>query len=426
MCCSRLHIHPFSGNRGITADCFILEEAAFIPKGILTQIIAPMLKVSNSVLIALSTHNGEENYYSRLFNDPDPAMNRLYIRVRIELVCDSCKLKGKSPAKCTHKAHLNPSWLLSTNEERVKKLMGDDEETYAREVLGAFWANGNNIFKKDWLTRLEERPARSLTHTQDCFLFTMIDPAGGGSSKTGFCTILREPDGMIVLVGMAEVAMLEGPTQVATCKKYFKHFVDDTDLSRVPHFIAVERNYGGSLVAASFIEIIQEILPHSKQHRSDETKHGTWTCPEVNKTGVVTSMFELHDHRVFFANFMATDCDLDQTPGPAVKTNIETYTKYTDKLKTNFISQMGQFKKIYKASGSYTFSGKDGKGSRDDIAMCFIMAVYHSIECAVMIMKRQLIIRGHHIETGTLVENKDKPIKLTFGGTRSTREHAGF
>jgi hypothetical protein len=54
----------------------------------MTDIIAPMLKVAGTFVIGLSTMGGPRNYYDRLFDDPDPEMNHLFIRIRVDLVCD--------------------------------------------------------------------------------------------------------------------------------------------------------------------------------------------------------------------------------------------------------------------------------------------------------------------------------------------------
>jgi len=417
------------GNRGITADCFILEEAAYIPRGILTQIIAPMLKVSNSVLIAISTHSGSGNYFSRLMTDKDPVMDRLFVRLRVDLMCASCKKRGVKPSDCTHKAALNPSWLLGSNEDRVKKLIGD-EETYAREVMGAFMSNSNQVFRQSWLDDLSIRPSVSIDRSNNTgFLFSMIDPAGGGDSKTAIVTIMRRVDGSIVIIGLSEACIMEGPQLSDWCSCYMKHFVEDPMLNKMHHWVACERNYGGSVLASSFVQACTTGYSMAREYQTEQDKHGTWTSPEVNKTGVMTLMFELHDQRVSFGAFLATDrpftcsdsvvgatamdtgtnhairrpsshhehnslgdesrkTDTSAAVGSLVDIDDNTrynkqYQSHCQSLKTTLVEQLGKFQKSFKTSGSWTYTGKDGKGGRDDLAMCLVMAVYHSVLCAV-------------------------------------------
>jgi hypothetical protein len=373
-----------TGNRGITADCFILEEAAFIPREILTQIIAPMLKVSNSVLIALSTHNGEENYYSRLFNDTDPVMDRLFIRLRVELVCATCKRLGRNPSQCTHVAHLNPAWLLASNEDRVKKLMGGDKETYAREVLGAFWADNNTVFKKKWLDCLDARVPFSVDGHNVAMIVTMIDPAGGGSSMTAFVTIARTRSGEIVILGLAEANVIEGPDLERVMFSYMSHFKMDISIQNLPHYLCIERNYGGSLIASTFLTLAQKICPniteyvdipekifHANTDSSNpvERTHGVWTSADVKRNGVITLAWELHDGRVHFAPYVATSVNVDD-----VHENIECGRLNRDRL----LDQLSHFHKKFKSNGSWYYTGKDGRGGRDDLAICLVLVLHHS------------------------------------------------
>jgi hypothetical protein len=391
-----------TGNRGITADCFVLEEAAYIPRGILTQIIAPMLKVSNSVLVALSTHQGEENYYSRLFNDQSPEMDKLFIRLRIELICDECKLLGKAPGECKHRAHLNPNWLLTSNENRVKKLMGDDEETYAREVLGAFWSGKKNTFQQSWIDILQNKPPEILDAdmTKTSFLFTMIDPAGGGSSRTAISTILVDKsDNSIYIIGMDEVSVLCGPDQQKFMNDYFLHFCQDPILFHMTHYIAVERNYGGSLVAASFLDCAIGILPNIKEYPTpkpfDENLEnttrirGVWTSNDVNRGGTTDLMWALYEERIFYSSFLVVaknialggdDECIEKLSRASVTTHDDVsreYTEYCGLIKKQLHKQLVQFQKKSKPSGAYTFTGKDNSGARDDIGMCVLLSFFH-------------------------------------------------
>ena len=73
-----------NGNKGVSADVFFLEEAALIPQSILGEVIAPMLKVSNSALVMLSTRRGPENYFDKLFARDDDASRRLFSRLQMQ------------------------------------------------------------------------------------------------------------------------------------------------------------------------------------------------------------------------------------------------------------------------------------------------------------------------------------------------------
>lgn len=77
-----LFLFWIAGNKGVDADIFILEEAARIPRDILEEVIAPMLKMKNSVFIGLSTNMGRDNYFSQLFNKKGSEFDDLFLKVR--------------------------------------------------------------------------------------------------------------------------------------------------------------------------------------------------------------------------------------------------------------------------------------------------------------------------------------------------------
>jgi hypothetical protein len=371
-------------HRGITFDLAILEEAAYIQHDILTTVIAPMLKVSNAVLIALSTHGGKENYFSKLVTKQDKEMDTLFIRMWVKLVCDRCESLGKDPSSCHHLEHCHPEWLVGSNGNRVKKLMPDDEALYAQEAMGAFWSNSRSVFRAAWLQSLRMRGPRPITSTGGRMITTFIDPAGGGSSRTAIVSLLREVAGDIVLVGMDEADLQEGPSLQDHLTQYFVHFQQHPVLSRIPHFLCVERNYGGPLFAGMFVQEAVRAFPRIREHRTDDTKHGTITTAEVNKSSTITAMWDLADDRVHFAPYRACFADV-----PYDNIAYETHTQRMEQSKHEFIAQLDRIHKEFSAgtgarAGGWKFTGKDNRGSRDDIAMCYLLATYYSLRIASM------------------------------------------
>ena len=69
---SRIIALPCSGAllRGYTADLVVMDEAAFMPEEVITQVIFPMLATTNGSAILLSTPWGKENIFYRAFMDP--------------------------------------------------------------------------------------------------------------------------------------------------------------------------------------------------------------------------------------------------------------------------------------------------------------------------------------------------------------------
>jgi hypothetical protein len=61
-------------------------------------------------------------------------MDTLFLRMRIDLLCDDCRRQKLDPTLCNHNDHKHPPWLSGANANRVKVLMGDDPDMYCREV----------------------------------------------------------------------------------------------------------------------------------------------------------------------------------------------------------------------------------------------------------------------------------------------------
>lgn len=70
---------PASENllRGYTAHMVIVDEAAFIPEEVITNILYPMLATTNGSLILLSTPWGKDHFFYRAFMDPDFSVHRV-------------------------------------------------------------------------------------------------------------------------------------------------------------------------------------------------------------------------------------------------------------------------------------------------------------------------------------------------------------
>jgi len=70
---SRIIALPCSRNllRGFTASLVIVDEAAFVPEDVITQVIFPMLATTGGAMIMLSTPWGRDNVFYRAFVNPD-------------------------------------------------------------------------------------------------------------------------------------------------------------------------------------------------------------------------------------------------------------------------------------------------------------------------------------------------------------------
>jgi len=112
------------------------------------SVVVPLLSMSNSVLLCISTLLESGNHYSKMFDLVDSVGRKLFESISITLVCgthlpthpypltlhvhvyvilvaDEC-MKTEHPELCTHKLNEMPRWLSSNKMETVKALLSDD------------------------------------------------------------------------------------------------------------------------------------------------------------------------------------------------------------------------------------------------------------------------------------------------------------
>jgi hypothetical protein len=169
--------------RGTSGDVLLLEEAAFIDEQILYQVILPLLGVSGTALLAISTPNSDAtNYYSRFFNLKDENGEGLFRTIKLGMACDDC-VKSDKAAECTHRVGKLPVWKPAGRQHRLKTMMSDNPELFAQEMLAQVISSKANVFHSAWVDALQNRHLwkSSQTYTPD-FGFLAIDPSGGGGS----------------------------------------------------------------------------------------------------------------------------------------------------------------------------------------------------------------------------------------------------
>ena len=105
--------------KGTSGDVIVLEEAAYCEEGLVNEVIMPLLSMSQSVLLCISTLRESSNHYSKLFDVKDSNGAPIFEQMSISLVCEAC-MKTDHPERCTHKNHELPRWLSSDKVEIVR------------------------------------------------------------------------------------------------------------------------------------------------------------------------------------------------------------------------------------------------------------------------------------------------------------------
>jgi hypothetical protein len=229
------------------------------------------------------------------------------------------------------------------------------------------------VFKEPWVRALRERPPWPITRTDNRFLVTMIDPGGAGTSRSAIVTVLREPDGNTVIVGLAEENLVDPFHMPTFIRRYMIHFQRDFHLSQAMHFICVERNYGGPVLTNAFVAAARAVLPELVEHTTDPKVPGCFTGKETNRAGTLSLMWDMYEDRVHFAPSLASS-SLEGGDDP------ESLRLVGEQAKETLLEQLLQVHKEFRPNGTWKFTGKvKGKDGRDDIAMALIMVTYHAI-----------------------------------------------
>lgn len=370
-------------NRGISADGFFLDEAAFIPEAMLQALFAPMLKVSGTTMVIISTLNGAKSWFTKLFDRTDEDAENMFLRIKIELTCDGCKKKiksGEEGVECHHMDHLNPPWLRSTNADRVKIFTMGNERMYQQDVMGVVWENRDRCFDEQWLDNLQ---ARALWDASDLerlpHVFTFIDPAGGGDSQTAFVSIVRTPEeecteedshSDVTIVGLADTDAVSLEDIMRQLKAYIKNLKQTDELSHLQHYIAVENNYGGGPYAGLFVKTVQSLLPEAIEFTTNTNKSGCVTTYERKRQAVMDTAMDLYRGSIHFAECLVT---LDGTVGGQ------------ERIKEKFMKQMSNMHKKKTASNRITFAGKTKEGGQDDMAIAFMLGSHYSLDIQTLI-----------------------------------------
>lgn len=178
--------------RGVGADIIVHDEAAFSPPGLFFSVIVPILQMKNTCYFALSSPQGNDNYYSKLLNlkiDGKP-----FFRIcQCAMICDECrKLEREKQIFCNHVKE-QPHWLSSKKGNRLKKLYLADPATAIKEFGGVIEDKFVPCFPKHFLSDMFNGPTYK-TESAPEYIFITVDPSGGGISQLAVCSGFYDDD----------------------------------------------------------------------------------------------------------------------------------------------------------------------------------------------------------------------------------------
>jgi hypothetical protein len=148
------------------------------------ETILPMLELTGTSLLAISTPLDEFNYYSKLVEQKDDHGKPFFKTVKAGRICDDCmRLPFEQMLKCDHVVD-GAHWKNAAKLKRLKALYEGDEARGARELGGVPMSSYTACFQKADIEGLYLNPLRVTRAMPRCIYIT-VDPNGGGMSKMG-------------------------------------------------------------------------------------------------------------------------------------------------------------------------------------------------------------------------------------------------
>ncbi len=160
----------------------IIDEAAHIDVNLFYEVIVPILEMTMTALLAISTPLDEFNYYSKLVDMKDDKGEPFFVIIKAGRICDDCsRLPYEQMLKCDH-VEDTAHWKNPHKLKRLKVLFEGDEARGLRELGGIAASNFTACFQKPYIQAFMNAP-RYVTRNRPSTIYITVDPNGGGPSK---------------------------------------------------------------------------------------------------------------------------------------------------------------------------------------------------------------------------------------------------
>lgn len=379
-----------------------VDEGAFVDAGMMTTIVAPLFELKNCCLICISSPQGKDNPYSRLFFAKNPVTGEsMFNTYHAKLVCELCEKKEMLQI-CPHNKHLFPFWKNEDKQEITAYIMGGRNSTFQQESLGLISDLEGLLFPKRDLEDFRNKELYFYSmHTKCKRVLISMDPNQGGDNETSlFATTYCQ--GQFLIVGV-DSASCKTPLEV---EYFFKQFIKKLRrhpwLSNALFMLAVESNTG--MVAGSADAWISQVAEEDIRYKhrfvclAENTIHtkrtsGFWTSETTKTLYTICAQLRLVNRSVSFIKDWVTGCHASVEK--LMKTISEAKGKTEDNLleehralvKNNFFQQLANYRVVpqkainpsrvstLKISGKVNAQGKIVPGQNDDMALAFTLNI---------------------------------------------------
>ncbi len=185
----------------------IIDEAAWVSDDLLYKAILPMLQAKGSVMVALSSPQGNGNSYSRMLSWRDKTGESFFRIIECHMVCVDCRaLPVDKQVDCDHIKP--PPWLDANKLGRLKKITaaGMGNATVIQEFAGRVEDDFPSLFDRVMVSETFNLPL-VIEAAPPPIIYTAVDPSGGGMSELALCSGYYQPNGETFVVSASRPHM---------------------------------------------------------------------------------------------------------------------------------------------------------------------------------------------------------------------------
>ena len=242
---SKINAYPSNPRtlKGVSGHILVLEEMAQIDEQVMYEVVAPLLQIDITCMLAISTITDEENFMTKFLSIKNKHGEPVFTIERIYLACEQCR-KNNVAAACSHNNHLLPDWSSARKRKIVNAIMQGQEELLEQEIGGIATVLNKKAFNKDILNRCQNLPRFVFTGEDYPFFFVSIDPnALGKMSEFAIVSILRV-NGQFIIIGIDSFKPISITDMHDSVVEHVNNIRRFSCLSRAKAVMIVESNLG--------------------------------------------------------------------------------------------------------------------------------------------------------------------------------------
>lgn len=346
-----------------------MEEAAFMSPEMFSKIVVPLLGVDKTAVLAISTPDDENNYYTVLMKivvEGKP----LFKVIRIGMACEACEAAG---VPCSHKVYRLPFWKPQVRQEKIDAIYKNNPELYAREILGQVVSNKEYMCTAPLMRPFKDKQPHKMVYPANV-VHIGIDPSGGGTaSDYAICSMVYD-NGQFVIIGTDASSSFKHNDIMYMLDEHFRRIRKFPQYKDAIFYVYVEANM-------SFISV-DGLNNHFQDHRREfgdvKTvsldpknlgRYGVWTGEKEKEAYALNLRKILSDGKLSYADNFISVVRQEQ----AAKDLLEEQMRQLRKQALESKLEPG-FDKV-----KYTYTGKS-HGVRDDACMALQIVAYNCVQ----------------------------------------------